>query len=225
MQRKAIISVITVLILIMGITITSFAESSVNSKGRFVFDNRTADTSDDVIFDASDLTKIEEEVTEGKALIKETINNITGEETISSSNPTYSQLADGITVAGSITPSVVDLSPYANEESGATLTYNVCDYYSDYASLTTEDFLVGYKSGLSGNASDPADYDGTYWAIAYSTLNAPNVSYNASTGILTVSNLGLVTTATSNRSASSKTTTVYPTKSGMVVVISPTDTK
>lgn len=61
MKRTArinIIMVIMTLIFIMIFSITGRASGSFKSQGRIVFNNKTASTRDDVIFDASDFEKL-----------------------------------------------------------------------------------------------------------------------------------------------------------------------
>lgn len=59
MKRNRIYFILSALVLAGTISITAYAgngtSGSLKSSGRLVFDNDTEDTSDDVIFDASDL--------------------------------------------------------------------------------------------------------------------------------------------------------------------------
>lgn len=97
MKRRIVITLISSFVLILGTSTIAMAGEgySFRSKGKLVFDNGTTDTSDDVIFDATDLSVIETEVTDGKAAIKDAINTAVPNK-ITDSNPTFESLKDAI---------------------------------------------------------------------------------------------------------------------------------
>lgn len=60
-MKTKIVMLILSIGLLVGSTVTAFAAPQtygLSSRGKIVFDNNTADTSDDIIFDASDLYKL-----------------------------------------------------------------------------------------------------------------------------------------------------------------------
>lgn len=56
--RINIIMVFVTMLTVFMISVTGNAEESFNSQGKIIFDNRTEDISDDVIFDAGDFNKL-----------------------------------------------------------------------------------------------------------------------------------------------------------------------
>lgn len=83
-----------------------------------------------------------------------------------------------------------DLSPYANQNTGNYFTYNVKDYYDSWRELTNANFKVGYVNlgSLSASAYVYA-LDGGASGGGSGEVGTPSINYNATNGILTVSNL------------------------------------
>lgn len=81
---KRVSNLITSLLcgVVIGITLTISVSATTaglySSKGRIVFDNGTTETSDDVVFDASDFDAIDSVVTQGKESVASAINTATG---------------------------------------------------------------------------------------------------------------------------------------------------
>ena len=74
--KGIIISLLTVVLLVASVGVYSFANGSdkYKSQGTIVFTNDTDDTSDDVIFDASDFTTIDTMITDGKSQLATSLN-------------------------------------------------------------------------------------------------------------------------------------------------------
>lgn len=103
-KRVFIITCCGTLLLTAGIT-SAAASGSIKSQGRIVYDNDTTDPSDDVIFDASDLSMLEAEIqtaTDAAAQGKNDIVDKLKDKLPSSStddlgdNPSYDDIADAI---------------------------------------------------------------------------------------------------------------------------------
>ena len=76
-KNTIILALCTVLVMVAIISTNSYAGSntSFKSQGRIVYTNDTDDTSDDVIFDASDLVEIDEMITSGKLELADALND------------------------------------------------------------------------------------------------------------------------------------------------------
>ena len=96
-------------LLITGTTVSLAASGNIKSQGRIIFDNKTSDTSDDVIFDASDLTTLENKISEAttsattgkEEIINVIIDKYPGDETPDlTTESTFTDIADYINSIG-----------------------------------------------------------------------------------------------------------------------------
>lgn len=74
MNKNRIYFLLSGILIAGSISMTVFASggtsAAIKSRGRLVFDNNTTDTSDDVIFDASDLTYLADKIDVLKASVQ-----------------------------------------------------------------------------------------------------------------------------------------------------------
>lgn len=97
-MKKNIIMIAFTLTLITGSYIVGNAEdSSFHSQGKIVFDNNTDDAADDVIFDASDFSTINDMVVSGKKLVGTELNKYSSVNmNLTSSIPDFAELAAAV---------------------------------------------------------------------------------------------------------------------------------
>lgn len=98
-------NIITAVLCTAALSVTSFYSGyaaantasgiQYNSQGKIVFDNSTEDTTDDVVFDASDFMTIDSMITEGKTNIKNKLNQY-GNIEINEDIPAFDTLAASI---------------------------------------------------------------------------------------------------------------------------------
>lgn len=137
MKTKTIITISTILILALGISTVAFADSSISSKGVLVFDNNTADTSDDIIFDASDLTTIENTILSGKGKVANKINTLTGGSTTLNKFASFDDLVSGIEAVDSHSKEEGKSNAYKEIKDAATgLESSTSELSNSFASVT-----------------------------------------------------------------------------------------
>lgn len=186
-KRSVLITIATILCLTLSIGMISMASESnnFNSRGKIVFDNSTSDTSDDVIFDASDITTINTMITDGKGQLAASLGNYPN--TNVAALDTFANLSsaiDSLTVLPSEkyyydsttgTDDATTLVRYIKENG----SYYLCNQYgektSDEAQSVDENNLVEYtqmtqenltagtagmvdKTFVLGNGSDNINY-------------------------------------------------------------------
>lgn len=82
-----------------GVSAASSSSVSYKSQGKIVFDNNTDDTSDDVVFDASDFKTISDMVISGKKQIGTELNKYPSVKfNLSSSIPDFAELANAVDI-------------------------------------------------------------------------------------------------------------------------------
>ncbi len=189
MKNKRVIAVIATVALLSIASVGSvFAENetTINSKGKILT------SSDEVLFDASDFTTLSNRldevfqfVSEGKALIA---SAITDKGVDTAADATFQTMADNIAaMAEKQYNDGKKASLLKKVKLGSSLdtTYNLTSY-EGWKSFTNSNFSISVTSAsITNSKSIGSEYTTTHYA--------PSYSYNATTGILTVSNYSFST--------------------------------
>ena len=168
-------ALVVVILLVISVECAAYADDKViNSQGRIVFDNDTEDTSDDVIFDASDLTTLDTMVKEGKAELAGVLNEYpnTAVQTLD----TFDNLAGAIDSLTDI-PEIYYYDKATEGDNCARYILVDGSYYpcDQYGVQTSDNALAGTITVVAkDDTSVPAE--GEIQLVKYEKTDAANLS-------------------------------------------------
>lgn len=175
-KKSKILNVLAVvLLLVVSVECIAYADDmAIKSQGRIVFDNNTTETSDDVIFDASDLTTLDTMVKTGKSDLAEALNEYPN--TAVPALDTFDNLATAI-CSLTVVPEIYYYNKATEGDACARYIYIDGLYYpcDQYGVKTSETALSGTITVVTKDDTTEAA-EGETLLVKYEETAAENLS-------------------------------------------------
>jgi len=187
MKKNVLIALFAFITAVIGISAGIFAESAtMRSKGVFLFDNGTSDTSDDVIFDANDLVTINNSIINGKNDLSEKINELSNNTTTLTNTSSFSDLVSGLEEISTYQQSIGyekgknDYKPDKQSSKVGLVIGNIVNDYSHNLGQATTEYLDGIASSYiqeSGSSASSTGNGNRY--LQYKVLQDCQIKYTS----------------------------------------------